>query len=387
MRISSHSAQEIVNEISNIVNQHLNIMDSEGYIIASTNPMRIGNFHEGAKKVIMEHLEEFYVTHETETTTTRAGLNLPIVIDGETIGVVGITGEYEKVFNYGQIVKKMTEILVRESKVREQERFDKKIESRFLEDWILGNGLSTGQAFIERGIALHIDITRPRRALVIRIRNFQQLASTGEGQNVIEKVEREIQQFIRKDQGNIFLRLTTKQVCFVLPKSDEQMKCLAQALEQLVLSSLGIELLIGIDNMPNGTTDVKRAYVEANKASHACIIPGNSIMFYYQINMEIFMDDIPKILKEEYLLKIFNGCSFEEMSQWITILEAYFWAEGSINLAANKLYMHKNTFQYKLKKLVELTGYDVRLPSNGPVFYIAIMFFRDVQKELLVLRK
>lgn len=385
MRVSTQSAQQIVSEISTIVKQHVNMMDAQGYIIASTNPLRIGNFHEGAKKVVDEHLEEFYVTLETETTTTRAGLNLPIIIEGETIGVVGITGEYEQVFNYGQIVKKMTEILVRESYSKERERFDKKIENRFLEDWILGNGVEQGQAFIERGITLHIDITRPRRAMVLRLDGFQQLASTSEGQKLIENIERAVQHFISEELGNVYLCLTTKQICLVAPRSNEQMCSLAGKLAQAIKNDYGVELMVGIDNNNTGTTDVKGAYIKANKASHACIAFLHSIVLYDQINMEIFMDDIPKLLKEEYLIKIFAGCSFEEMRQWIVILEAYFATEGAIGLAANKLFMHKNTLQYKLKKLVEFTGYDVRLPSNGPIFYMAILFFREVQKELFVL--
>jgi carbohydrate diacid regulator len=130
--------QQIAYEISSIVKQHVNIMDENGYIIASTDPKRIGDFHAGAKKIIDEHLDEFYVKKEDETSSTRAGLNLPININENIIGVVGITGEYEQVYNYGQIVRKMTEILVRESYAQNQERLDKKIENRFLEDWILG---------------------------------------------------------------------------------------------------------------------------------------------------------------------------------------------------------------------------------------------------------
>lgn len=385
MRISAKSAQQIASEISTIVKQHINIMDAEGYIIASTNPTRIGNFHEGAKKIVEEHLEEFYVTREAETATTRAGLNLPIIINGETIGVVGITGEYEQVYNYGQIVRKMTEILVRDNYLKERERFDKKIVSRYLEDWILGNGLGQGQSFIERGIALHIDITRPRRIMVVRLDDFHQLANTGEGQKIIEKVEQAIQHYIYKETDSIYLRLTTKLICLVTPRSNEKMRELAEQLIQSVQNEYQVQLLAGIDSSITGTTDVKSAYSKANKASHACHTPAKSIMLYDQMNMEIFMDDIPKKMKGEYLLKVFSGCSLEEMQRWIYLLDAYYAAEGSIELTAKKLFIHKNTLQYKLKKLEELTGYDVRLPSNSPVFYMAILFFRDIKKDILTL--
>ena len=87
------------------------------------------------------------------------------------------------------------------------------------------------------------------------------------------------------------------------------------------------------------------------------------------------MEDIPPAVKREYLQKIFPGCDLETLRGWLRLLEIYFEAEGSIDLASEKLFMHKNTLQYKLKKLRALTGYDVRLPSNCAVFFIALSFF------------
>ena len=113
MHLSYLSAQQIVQEISAIVGQHVNIMDSDGVIIASTDPSRIGHVHEGAKRIIDEDLPELYISLEMETATTRNGLNLPLTINGRVVGVVGITGRYDQVVSYGQIVKKMTEILLR----------------------------------------------------------------------------------------------------------------------------------------------------------------------------------------------------------------------------------------------------------------------------------
>ena len=37
------------------------------------------------------------------------GVNLPIYIYNETVGVIGITGDPAKVAVYGRIIKKMTE--------------------------------------------------------------------------------------------------------------------------------------------------------------------------------------------------------------------------------------------------------------------------------------
>ncbi|MFU0831574.1 MAG: hypothetical protein ACFWUC_01325 [Oscillospiraceae bacterium] len=380
MLLSAQSAQQIAQEISSIVKQHVNIMDENGYIIASTDSKRIGDFHAGAKKIIDEHLTEFYVKKEDETPTTRAGLNLPITLAGKIIGVVGITGEYEQVYNYGQIVQKMTEILVRESYIQLQERLDKKIVNRFLEDWILGDGMENGQSFVERGLALHIDILRPRRAMVLRLENFQTLSATNEGQKLIEKVEKSIRKFICAEPNNVFLRLTTKQVCLVTPRDDHQMNQLAQALISHIRKTCHIELLIGIDDNPNGTLDVKTAYLRADKASHASRI-SQQVTFYSQMTTEIFLGEIPHAVKREYIQKIFPGFNSAEIRHWIRLLEVYFASDGSIKRTSEKLFMHKNTLQYKLKRLAAITGYDIRLPRNCAIYFIAIQFFHDLQNE------
>ena len=41
-QLSTQSAQRIVAEIGGIVGQNINMMDAQGYIIASTDPARIG---------------------------------------------------------------------------------------------------------------------------------------------------------------------------------------------------------------------------------------------------------------------------------------------------------------------------------------------------------
>ena len=50
VELSVQSAQRIVDEISGIVGQHINMMDERGNIIASTDGTRVGHFHAGAKR-------------------------------------------------------------------------------------------------------------------------------------------------------------------------------------------------------------------------------------------------------------------------------------------------------------------------------------------------
>lgn len=54
MDISINYAQEIVSEIGDIIKKNINLMDETGHIIASTDPDRIGDIHEGARDIVRE---------------------------------------------------------------------------------------------------------------------------------------------------------------------------------------------------------------------------------------------------------------------------------------------------------------------------------------------
>ncbi len=99
-------AQEIVDKTIQIIKLNVNIMDSKGIIIASGNKKRIGTLHEGALIAISRDEPVIIDNYLKEKLTgTAEGINLPIRFRGEIIGVVGISGECEKVKEYSELVK------------------------------------------------------------------------------------------------------------------------------------------------------------------------------------------------------------------------------------------------------------------------------------------
>ena len=140
-----------------------------------------------------------------------------------------------------------------------------------------------------------------------------------------------------------------------------------------------MKLSIGIDGLSDNT---HMAYTQADKAWRSARLRGCEVCAYGQVALELFSEEVSRQTKEEYIRKVFPRCAYEEVRSWMDVLEAYFAADGSLQSAASALYIHKNTLQYKLKKLAEISGYDVRRPSDAPVLYIAMMFFKEVQANL-----
>lgn len=346
MRISKSSAQQIVEEIGKVVHQNINLMDETGTIVASNDHSRIGNFHQGAYQIITEHLPELYITPELERALpmVRAGINLPIEVDGQVEGVVGITGAYEEVIQYGQIVKKMAEILVRERIAMDEQRLDLRVRSRFLEDWILSDGLGQPQTLSQRGFALGIDIRIPRRCMVASVRNRTYYTNSLEGQQLIESVEQEVERFL-SGRSHLVLRNAARQILLLPSQSTRALETLGRELAGNILKKFQVQLIVGIDGKQEA---VHGAYLQANRAWRVANHSRDPIICYETLSTELILDDISQDAKRQYIAKIFGNCAAHRIREYIPMLEAWFEAEGFLGKAADALYIHKNTLQYRI---------------------------------------
>ncbi len=381
MQLSLQNAQRIIDEIGGIVKQKVNIIDERGFIIASTDESRVGQFHEGASRVIKNNLPELYITPEESTISSRAGLNLPIRYHGEVVGVIGLTGEYEQVSPFGKIVQKMTELLIQENIEQKNKRLDRRVLNRFLEDWVLGNATQPPQVLAERGVTLGVDITKPRRVMVISVRDIDMYTRTTKGQKLLEQVEKTVEDFVHASPDSIIFNNTSRQIALISGNQLQRVRSLAQEIVDAAGARFGVRMIIGIDDFAQ---DVHKAYTQANKAWRSTRFMQTDVLAYQEVLLELFLSDISTQNKKEYLYKVFANCEYAQMKQWVSLLEAYFAHEGAIGRIAQELFIHKNTLQYKLNKLQEVTGYDVRKPSHSSILYMAVLFFKEVENSLAV---
>ena len=102
------------------------------------------------------------------------------------------------------------------------------------------------------------------------------------------------------------------------------------------------------------------------------------VRLYGDLNMEVFADAVDGMTKLEYVRKIMRGFSDAEIARLLPVLEVFYDHDGSLSRAAEALYIHRNTLQYKLRRIAERTGYDPRSIRHSSLFYIAIYFYREV---------
>ena len=132
MKISVEIARTIVREISNTIHQNVNLMDESGRIIASTNPARTGTCHVGAQKIISEQLEYLTINTDGEYEGAKLGINMPLYFGGEIVGVLGITGEWDQIKPYIDLIRKTSETLLMNFYLQKREGEIQKEQNQYL---------------------------------------------------------------------------------------------------------------------------------------------------------------------------------------------------------------------------------------------------------------
>lgn len=97
------------------------ICDEEGVIIAAKVSSRIGNVHDGARKMLQQGLPHIIITPEDEAASggmVKAGINMPLRHNNQVIGSIGIPGDPEQTM----LVTKMAVGLISRD-IRERELF------------------------------------------------------------------------------------------------------------------------------------------------------------------------------------------------------------------------------------------------------------------------
>ncbi|MGX8850418.1 CdaR family transcriptional regulator [Amedibacillus sp. YH-ame10] len=375
MQISTKTAAQIISEINKVIPYKINIMNHDGLIIASSDTLRIHEIHMGARYLVEHHLEELPVTQDNEYDGGKPGTNLPIVVRNEIVGVIGITGEYEKIRPYAQIIKRMTEILVMDDLLKSEQMRKTYQMNSYLYEWIHSQSSVQEKELYERGLLIGINIRCKRRFLQMKPSHplFE------EQMQVLEQI---LQQKLYGDHDAFFLRMSSSYLIGVHECSDKEVEAWIQMLHMEIQDKLGCGIYVGIDQKNNKQKLVYEQYKQAKRALRAGIAQEKTIYFYKDISMDIFMEEIASTTKKEFIQKVFRDYEKSELADIIPLLECYYRWNGSIQQASQEMYLHKNTLQNRLNKIKDRTGYDPRSLSDIPLFVMAIHFYRFLETKI-----
>lgn len=375
MLLSTQQASQILREMKSLVHHDINLIDTQGVIFASTNPARVGQFHPGALRILREGLSELNV-RENDGSGMQPGVNLPIYLDGQLEGVIGITGDPAEVGVFGGVMRRMLEIMLEDLRRKDLDSTVEQARALFLENWLF-SAEPDWKELEQRGRLLEIDISQPY--VLLRIQLFDVSASGGapllpdelHSASIVQAIQNELP--ARRGQYCAALRNQLLVLLRQMPLSDTVL--LAQRLCRVAGRGYpaSVQAYGGISSSGSGA-ELRRCYLQA---STACTLASRSskgnVLYYDRVSLEFLLQSVPRLLRDDLRESVFTRCPAQDVPAYARLIRLFFGSGGDLNRCAAALGVHRNTVQYRLERLTQLTGYDLRRPGDAAILFLAVL--------------
>lgn len=353
MEIPKGLANNIVFEMNKIIDKDLNFIQKDGKIIASTDKRRVGTYHEGAKKAALSN-DIIVIDWDEQYPGSKKGINIPVKFYEETIGVIGISGDRKQVEKYGEIIKRITEILIKEAYLLKKEERENENEKLFLEKILFDKKYNINESIV---ISKNLKKLKVRKKFSILLSNI----NFYEDYNIdkIKEVFNISKKIIKKNNGYLMINQNII-TALLIEKDYEEIKNIIEKMKEDTKIIKNIDIKFGVGEICEKIEEIKNSYNEAANALEWSLKNNKILTFYSEMDLELILNNIDEKISKNYLKKIFGKLSKEEILEYKKIFYYYEFYNGSLKKVSEELFMHINTLQYKLNKFFEKTGLDIR---------------------------
>ena len=368
--ISHTLAQQIVNTIKDVCSYDINFINSSGTIIASTNSARIGAFHEIGRKAAVTGTT-IEVAESDNFTGTLQGINMPLYHEDRLLAVIGITGSPEKVRKYAFLAQRITSLLIREQELGQYSRHqaDKK---QFVISSLLHGDTQNPEYLLKCLKEFQIDPDTPKRLILIHT------YPTASGQNYTDSVsgsvlsEHQIQNFFKT--AGITLYTFRYPGDYLAVADNSGFSALSGTLHNFAKKhadtlAIAVGRSVSLYQLGLSLTTAETALrsLSFHQPSTDNICAENYAVFD-DLTLEIVLSSVSPEDREEFSGKTIRQLSSDEKE----LLRTYFSLEMSLADTAEKLFLHKNTLQYKLNHIYKKCGLNPRKFRDAVLLYLAL---------------
>ena len=336
IKLSKQLAQKIVYKIMKVIPYNVIITDEQGIIIGSADSNRINQVHSGAQKVLKS--EKMVEIYDNSYAGVKIGVNSPIFFDRKLIGVIGISGNPSIVKPFSELARVTVELLINQ----EYTLNEKNVKEQRIEKFLCDLSYTTedySENFIESGLSLGINLTIPHTAVVI---NFNEETS--------KKIRNNLNHFLEKNE--YFYMLNSYTIVLFMNSDEVIIHRMEKCFDNEYAS---INFGIGLDEAIMANS-VKQALAALNIGKK---LENNKNVFLFK-NLH-FISMLSKFKGDSQLINIIE--KLKEEAKQIDLLETlvvYVYNNQEVNLTSEKLHIHRNTLNYRLEKIHEISGKNPR---------------------------
>lgn len=408
--LSTVLAQDIVTRTMRIIPFNVNVMDAHGVILASGDPARVGELHDGALLALTRR-----ATVEVDASSARLlhgvkpGINLPLMVGGHLCGAVGLSGAPGSLRQFGELVRLTAEMILEQASLANELQRD----SRYREALVMNLIRQDAAARPELeawGQRLGIDFRCTQVVFLLEFERDELHRSQVDGRDdhqILAKLQA-LQLGLLERQPRLFSAIAGPGTLIVLDLFKQDAKqadvatifarrqsALAALLKDLVQEPVGrracqpggehgpdesahmTTLTMGL--AANGIAAAAISYQSAQAAARIGRLrtaPGDQSgerqFSYYALALPVLLSGLDTGWQATELRRPLAQLQRDRRAEiLLRTLQAWFACDESSAATATALQIHRNTLDYRLRRIEDLTGLDLACSEHRLHLYVA----------------
>ena len=347
--VSTQILQNTIDGIKSISNVDLGILDTEGKVIVTTFP----------ESYECETSAVAFVDSK-ESVLDAGGYQFHKIFDEQQLEyILLVNGTSEET----KVVGKMASFQIQSLMVAYKERFDK---DNFIKNLLLDNLLRVD--IYTRAKKLHIETDVRRIVYIVETKHEKD-------NNALETLRTlfasKSKAFVTAvDEKNIIIVKEVKNESY--DELDKTAKIIVDMLNSEAMSSVNV----AYGTIVNDIREVSRSYKEAKLALEVGKIfySDKNVVAYNKLGIGRLIYQLPLPMCQIFIKEIFDGKSPDDLNEeMLSTITSFFENDLNVSATSREMYFHRYTLVYRLDRLQEMTGLDLRKFDDAITFKITLM--------------
>lgn len=389
MTLTTKIVQPFIATLEEALHYKVTITDTNGYIVGSSDLARLNQFHPSAYEILCERqpIESWDIATDSYVNVpegVQLGYGERVIYDGECIGLIGLVGAPEEIKQSIKTAQLVLQLMLDRKKASDELKLISKDKKAFLLRLLQGQ-YGSPEWIKERADTYKIDLSRPRYVLTVQI-NLEKFdeKSPLELSQIKETMHRAIRSIFFEQEDLLYEYDTGETVLLTAGKHSDasqrrrQIEKAAARLYAELREQCKVSALIGVSEECGDYTGIPLALRQGRMAAEigAKTENGEGLYFYSQMRLgrivASFSPEIRPILQRDILSKLLEN----HADSLLETLFTYFEMNGNVSQTAEKLFIHRNTLQYRFRKIKEITGFDIYHIDDLVQLRLAVLQYR-----------
>lgn len=389
MTLTTKIVQPFIATLEEALHYKVTITDTNGYIVGSSDPARLNQFHPSAYEILCERqpIESWDIATDSYVNVpegVQLGYGERVIYDGECIGLISLVGAPEGIKQSIKTAQLVLQLMLDRKKASDELKLISKDKKAFLLRLLQGQ-YGSPEWIKERADTYKIDLSRPRYVLTVQI-NLEKFdeKSPLELSQIKETMHRAIRSIFFEQEDLLYEYDTGETVLLTAGKhldASQRRRQIEKAAARLyaeLREQCKVSVLIGVSEECGDYTGIPLALRQGRMAAEigAKTENGEGLYFYSQMRLgrivASFSPEIRPILQRDILSKLLEN----HADSLLETLFTYFEMNGNVSQTAEKLFIHRNTLQYRFRKIKEITGFDIYHIDDLVQLRLAVLQYR-----------